>query len=364
MSRGGTSIPDDEWERFLRESEAGSPGAPEEPSARARMVTRRLQEEPGRPEAWRTYVPARRRGKGWYVFGLAVAVVLLIAVFAAPGRIPGLSDGDGTADATPLAAESERPDGPPAAGGSDQEPTPAEPFRGSPAERWSDGAAGIHLPQARATGWMSEAEVARALERTRDFLVASSLDSAVLSGEKPEKAIALINPHQADVRAYLEKAFTAPDRENDPLLLFSRFRSAEVRPVGDVVRTRGRISFREGEKGAVRVSADVTYVYPVRRASGNDDEVARVIVRRETVVNWDDPEKIVTEPGTFSIVSYKLDTTNGGCDVHDGYLHPAFRADRSGAASDDGRSVDPYDRSGPIEDRQREDGRCDTATRS
>ncbi|MFG2629047.1 hypothetical protein [Streptomyces sp. NPDC048473] len=38
MSKGGASIPDEEWERFLRDAEAGTPGAPEEPSARARMV--------------------------------------------------------------------------------------------------------------------------------------------------------------------------------------------------------------------------------------------------------------------------------------------------------------------------------------
>ncbi|MFH9610284.1 hypothetical protein [Streptomyces sp. NPDC017448] len=366
MSRGGTSIPDEEWERFLKESEAGSPGAPEEPSARARMVSRRLQEEPGGGEGWRTYAPApRRRGRGWYAFGLAAVVAALIAVAVAPGRVLGLFGG-GAGDAAPLAAESRRPDGPPDSGASDRQPTPDDPFRGSPAARWSDGAAGIHLPEARATGWMDRAEVARALDRTRDFLVASSLDPAVLRGEKPEKALALVNPHQSDVRAYLEKAFSAPDRENDPLLLFSRFRPADVRPVGDVVRTRGRIAFREGEKGAVEVSADVTYVYPVRRASGNSDEVARTIVRRETVVSWDDPKKIITEPGTFSVVSYKLDTTNAGCGVHDGYLHPAFLSDRTGADTDDGRAVDPYDRSRPIEERKRKPGdrRCDTATRS
>ncbi|MFJ3825651.1 hypothetical protein [Streptomyces nodosus] len=36
--------------RFLREAEAGAGGAPEEPSARARMVARRLREESGPPE--------------------------------------------------------------------------------------------------------------------------------------------------------------------------------------------------------------------------------------------------------------------------------------------------------------------------
>lgn len=85
--KGGESIPDDEWERFLREAEAGTKDAPEEPSARARMVARRLQEESGRPEPWRSHQPARRQGgKGWYVIGLLVAVALLVVALD-PGRV-------------------------------------------------------------------------------------------------------------------------------------------------------------------------------------------------------------------------------------------------------------------------------------
>ncbi|NEE47009.1 hypothetical protein G3M55_20640, partial [Streptomyces sp. SID8455] len=98
MSQGGTSIPDEEWERFLREAEAGSAGAPQEPSARARMVTRRLREQPGPPEGWRTYRPARRRrGKGWYVLGLAAAVALLVVALV-PGLLVGWFGGGDGAD--------------------------------------------------------------------------------------------------------------------------------------------------------------------------------------------------------------------------------------------------------------------------
>ncbi|MFI7289568.1 hypothetical protein ACIBRY_23400 [Streptomyces anulatus] len=366
MSKGGASIPDEEWERFLREAEAGGPGAPEEPSARARMVAQRFQEESGPPEGWRTYTPARRRrGKDWAALGLAAAVAVVVVAVGPWGISSWFDGGDGTS-AIPLAAESERATGAPAQEAADRPPTPDEPFRGSPAARWSDGTAGIHLPGARATGWMSRAEVAEALAKTRDFLAASSLDPAVLRGERPDKAIALINPHQSDVRGFLGRALRAPDRENDPLLLFSRFRSSDVRPAGDVVKTRGRVTFREGERGAVEVSTDITYVYPVVRAAGGGDEVARTIVRREVVMSWDDPAKIVIEPGTFSLVSYKVDTTNGGCDTHTGYLTPAFLAERTAADAGDGAEVDPYDRSTSMEERMREgdDEGCGTATRS
>lgn len=363
VGKSGASIPDEEWERFLREAEAGSQGAPEEPSARARMVTRRLREETGPPEGWRTHQPARRRrGKGWYAVGLLVAAGLLVVALD-PGRVAGWL---GSGESSPLAAESERPDQPPATGAAVQLPTVEQPFRGSPAARWGDGTAGIGLPAARATGWMSKEQVVRALGRTRDFLAASSLDPGVLRGERPEKAIALINPHQQDVQDYLATAFRAPSRENDPLLLFSRFANTKVRPVGDVVKTRGRITYREGKRGAVEVTADVTYVYPVVRTVAGSDEVARTIVRRETVMSWDDPAKVVVKPGTFSLVSYKADTTNGGCDTFTGYLTPEFSAERAAAGPGDGPDVDPYDRSTSVDAGTGEagDAGCRTATRS
>ncbi|MET7697454.1 hypothetical protein [Streptomyces sp. NPDC005485] len=365
MGKGGASIPDEEWERFQREAEAGIQGAPEEPSARARMVARRLREEPGHPEPGRNHQLApRRRGKGWYVVGLLAAAVLLVVALD-PGRVTGWFGGsDG--ESAPLAAESQRPDQPPATEAAAQQPTVQQPFRGSPAARWSGGTEGISLPAARATGWMSRKQVEQALDRSLDFLAASSLNPAVLRGERPKTAIALINPHQQDVQGYLKNAFRAPSREDDPLLLFSRFEKAKVRPVGDVVRTRGRITYREGKRGAVEVTTDVTYVYPVVRAAAGSDEVARTIVRREVVMSWDNPAKVITEPGTFSLVSYKSDTTNGGCDSFTGYFVPEFSAERATTESGDGREVDPYDRSTSMDARLRDAGEagCGTATRS
>lgn len=364
VGKGGASIPDEEWERFLREAEAGTQGALEEPSARARMVTRRLQEETGPPEGWRTHQLApRRRGKGWYAVGLLVTVGLLIVALD-PGRVTGWFGG-GSGESPPLAAESERPDHPPATQAAIQLPTLEEPFRGSPAVRWDNGTSGISLPAARATGWMSKKQVAQALDRTRDFLAASSLDRGVLRGERPTKAIALINPHQQDVQDYLATAFSAPSRENDPLLLFSRLATTKVRLVGNVVKTRGRITYREGKRGAVEVTTDVTYVYPVVRAAAGSDEVARTLVRREVVMSWDNPAKVVIEPGTFSLVSYKVDTTNGGCDTFTGYLTPEFIAERAAKHSGHGPEVDPYDRSTSMDALMQESGdKCRTATRS
>ncbi|MFF7409346.1 hypothetical protein [Streptomyces lydicus] len=363
---------DEEWERFLRESVAGTAGAPVEPSARAREVERRLRERPGESTGWRTYAPARprpRRRTGWYVTGLVAAVVLLV-VGLFPEQVVGWFGGsDGGRDGAPLAAESE---GPREAPGAEPalRPTLAEPFRGSPAVHWADGAAGITVPPAEATGWMDAAQVERALRQSRDFLVAAGLDSRVLRGERPTKAIALLNPHQRDVQEYLRTALssTAPSPETNPLLLFSRFRTQQARLVGEVIKTRGRLAYRQGKRGAVEVTADVTFVYPVTPAGdgGRDAEVVRTIVRRKVVMSWDDPAKVSTEPGTMSLVSYALDMTNGGCAAPTGYFVPPFGTAGEQPA-DKAHRVDPYDRSKPIDTSNGTTvtrSGCATATRS
>lgn len=358
------AIPDEEWDRFLDDVRAESHDAPKEPSARARMVTRRLRENPGEPDGWRTYEPPRRRGKGRYLVGLIVSAALLAGVVTVgPDRVAGWFS-DRTDEQLP--AETRQPSRPPAEAVA-QVPTVADPFRGSPAQRWADGADGIHVPPARATGWMTQEQVATALQQSRRFLTASSTDPAVLQGDYPAEAIALLNPLQQDIQAYLTAAFTAPSKKNNPLVMFSRFDPRQVRLAGNVVKARGRMTLREGERGAVEISTDVTYVYPLVRTTAGNDEVARTVVRREVVMNWNDPTRVRTKPGTLSIVSYKVDATNGGCDgFNGGYFVPTFDTERDAANPGDGPTVDPYDRSKTMDERIRESGdaHCGTATRS
>ncbi|MFJ7270300.1 hypothetical protein ACIQV3_27295 [Streptomyces sp. NPDC099050] len=358
----GSSRSDEEWETFLRESVAGTADAPKEPSARARIVARRLRSEPAAgPEGWRSYTPARpKRRTGRYVAGLLLSVVLLVVALA-PGRVVDLFDGEASGSA-PLAGETARPTGVPPASAAER-PTRDEPFRGSPAEGWASGEAGITVPGAAAVGRMTAAEVERALTRSRDFLVASNLDPGVLRGERPERAIALINPHQKDVQDVLATAFRSPSEKSDPLLLFSRFRPSHAQLVGDVVKTRGRLAYQEGEHGGLQVTADVTFVYPVTRAGeGGDGDIVRTIVRRELVLSWDNPDKVITAPGTFSVISYKYNMTNGGCGAPTGYLTPPFGTD--GRATGPGPEVDPYDRSGPVATGGSSVDECGRATRS
>ncbi|MGX1762413.1 hypothetical protein ACWIG5_36900, partial [Streptomyces lydicus] len=113
---------------------------------------------------------------------------------------------------------------------------------------------------------------------------------------------------------------------------------------------------------------DDTFVYPVKKSvnGGPDAEIVRTIARRKMVMSWDDPAKVITEPGTMSLVSYALDMTNGGCSAPPGYFVPPFGTAKEQPA-DETHHVDPYDRSKPIDmgnGTTATGSDCATATRS
>ncbi|MEU9171851.1 hypothetical protein AB0D34_29345 [Streptomyces sp. NPDC048420] len=359
-------IPDDVWEQFARDTERDIRGsAPKEPSARAREVTERLRRQEARgelPDGWRTG-PAWQQKKSrrglWGVLGVAVAVVVAV-VAVKPSLVPGDLFGGGTSDeaaSSPLPAETAAPTAAPSAEASEI-PTLDDPFAGSPAKRWADGAAGIVIPKAKAVGGQSAAKVGQALELTKKLLIESNLKPATLRGEQPTAALALLDPKQDDVLDRLKTGLRKPDRDHDPLFMFSRFDPEEVRLVGDVVKTRGRITFKAGEHASVAVHADYTFVYPVVRTDGTT-EVTRTIVRRVLEVELPDPAKYQVTPGRLTVLRYDESAGNTSCDVHDGFLHPEFPSSEPTDGPSTGPTRDPYDRSediGRIED-------CGTVTR-
>ncbi|GGS80278.1 hypothetical protein GCM10010270_60430 [Streptomyces violaceus] len=366
-----SEIPDDVWEQFTRDTERDIRGsAPKEPSARARMVTERLrrQEERGElPPGWRTGPTswqerngrAGRRRKLWAVLGVPVAVAVAVVALK-PSLLPG--DPFGTdeprAAASPLPVETAAPTAPPAA--SDPEtPTLDEPFAGSPALRWADGEAGIVLPEAKAVGPVSKDRVEQALKLTKKLLVAANLDPETVRGERPEAALSVLDPKQPKLLDDLNTALRSPSAEHDPVTMFSRFDPVEIRPAGDVIKTRGRMTFERGSHAGVAVRADYTFVYPVMRADGST-EVTRTIVRRVLDVELADPARYRVTPGRLTVRTYDEEIGNSTCDVHDGYLHPEFPSSGDKSTDPTGPTTDPYDRSRSLDDGHA----CGTVTRT
>ncbi len=364
-----SEIPDDVWEQFTRDTERDiRTSAPKEPSARARMVTERLREQDARgevPPGWRTGPApelngrAARRRKLWAVLGVPVAVAVALVALK-PSLLPGNPFGIGepqAAEASPLPAETAAPTAPP--GASDAEtPTLDEPFAGSPALRWADGEAGIVPPEAEAVGAVSKDRVEQALKLTKKLLVAANLDPGTVRGERPEGALSVLDPEQPKILDRFDTALRSPSRDKDPVTLFSRFDPDEIRLVGDVIKTRGRMMFEKGSHGGVAVHADYTFVYPVSRADGST-EVTRTIVRRVLDVELADPARYRTTPGRLVVLKYDEEIGNSSCDVHDGYLHPKFPSSRDQGPDPAGPTTDPYDRSRSVDESQA----CGTVTR-
>lgn len=347
----GSSLSDDALRAFLEDSERGAASAPKEPSARARMVTERLRRQ-GEPEGWRTGPAwkdmdgrAGRRRKLWPALGVALALGA-VAVSLKPSLLPGDPLGSGepqAAAASPLPPETAAPTGAPAPV-DEQIPTLDRPFAGSPALRWADGEAGVVLPAAKAVGSASKERVAQALELTRKLLVGANLDPRTLRGESPTDALSVLDPKQPDLLGHLNASLRTPDKVHDPVLLFSRFDPDEVRLVGDVVKTRGHMTFSKGEFAGVAVHADYTFVYPVSRADGST-EVTRTVVRRVLDVELSDPAHYDVTPGRLLLRTYDQELANSACEVYDGFLHPQFDTAEPTGAEPTGPATDPYDRS-------------------
>ncbi|WP_405979185.1 hypothetical protein [Streptomyces sp. NBC_00158] len=390
---GGSGISDEEWERFGeqiaregREGREAAADAPKEPSARARMVTERLRREeeersraagrdgpsgrrrtvPSEPPGWRTG-PAwqemegrgrRRRGikATAAIVGIAALALIVVRPELLIDRLTGKTEArEAAAGAPPLPAESVRPTAAPEAAYPDS-PTLKEPFRGSPAAQWADGAAGIEVPEAAAVGWMSKEQVADALSKAKRFLVAADLDPANLKGGRPEGALALLDPRQPEVPERVERSLAQPDGADSPVLLFTRFDPAEAQPVGDVVKVRGSMRVAAGEPGEVLLVTDYTFVHPMTRA---DRSVQRTIVRRQITFSVLDPSRWQATQGRLQLHTYKSEWSNVQCEATRGFLHPDFPKDTSGGTRPSGTPRDPYDRSGDIQG----DG-CGTVTRS
>ncbi|MEU9418685.1 hypothetical protein [Streptomyces sp. NPDC048272] len=390
----GSGVSDEAWERFAREAGGGGGVAPNEPSARARMVTERLRREDeeraaaergwrGRraraarraaePQGWRTG-PAwqgrdgartgnRRLKAGAGIVFIAALALVVVRPELLIDRLTGEDSERATAQAAqPLPAESVRPTAAPSA--DPDRPTLRDPFRGSPALQWAEGANAIEVPEAKAVGGLSKERVAQALALTKQLLVASNIDPATLRGERPEAALKLLEPLQEEGgRSVFAGALDKPSKDADPTWLFSRFDPAEVRPVGEVVKVRGRMSFEAGATdGEVRVRADYTFVYPLVKAAPGSDQVERTIVRRQMSLYVNDPARFVVTPGTLQYGEHREEFGNDSCGIFDGYMHPQFDHDAVRGDQPSAKPMDPYDRSKDLDDRT--SAECRTLSRS
>jgi hypothetical protein len=337
-----------------------------EGSARARLLASRWKQQPPQDTAWRApVVPLRRSRSRWQLpLGIAVAAGLVLVSMNA-GRIhSALYGADRAATATPLAPETARPSSAAPTPDDPDTPTLAHPFAGSPAAQWASGSAGIYVPPAHGVGVYSSSDVASYLRKARQFLVLTNLDPAVLRGGNPQAALDLIDPLQKQLLAEVKRNLAHPSAKGSATDLVTRFNPDQAQLIGTTVKVRGELAFKGDGDGGLDITADVTFVYPLRpgphpvpsaapstpvRQASDSTDVTRSIVRRIYTLNVPNPHKWQHTPGTFFIQAWNPDIGNTACGVDNGFVNPEFPEEapldpRTGE-SPTGPAVDPYDRS-------------------
>jgi hypothetical protein len=223
--------------------------------------------------------------------------------------------------------------------------TLADPFLGSPAEGWADGAAGITIPAATAHGPYTAAQVRSAYETTRKLLIAGNLNWPTLRGGPPTAFADLLTAQQRTTfLAGLHTTALAQDgTEQNTRTWVSSFAPGSTQFVTTVIKVHGTMSASattESGTKVLRITFDYLFVFAVE-PPGHPSEWMRIVQQQYGEVDfaqWDDPSGPL-EPW---IISNGSGTAGVQCGIRDGYIHPAYAQGPSSGPPASGAPQDPY----------------------
>jgi hypothetical protein len=341
---GDAANHDDEIDRKLREltAEISAGSRIHEPSAaeRARAAAKR-EKRPPRP-------PRRRRG------GLLTVGVIIIALLGGGGAVTWSHF-----HSSPSALDDTRPvrNGPvPSSSASavSSSPSvaagpPADPFSGTPADHWADGAAGIVMPSARSHGEFTAAQVQAAYQDTRKILIAGNLDWPTLRGGAPTAFADLLTSQQ---RAFFTDGLDKIGLDKQGFPLSTRDWVMSFAPhttsfITTAVKVHGSMNAGEtvfSGRTALRVQVDYLFVYAIE-PPGDPDDWMRIVAQDYGDVyfaQWDDPGGAL-EPW----VSFGISPAGGQCGMSDGYVHPAYPNGARSKVPVSGPTLNPYSAAPP-----------------
>jgi hypothetical protein len=150
----------------------------------------------------------------------------------------------------------------------------------SPAAQFRIGAEGIPLPAARRTAHFSDSQVTNALSIAKDYIVRSSLDPEVLTGDQVRGVRVLLDPDQLD---QFNQSFAHPtaDGRHAPTGWLVRFDPAQAELADRKIRVQGTLAVAETDSSTLEVTADHTFVYAVRAVGAGGEAGAADATRAE-----------------------------------------------------------------------------------
>lgn len=327
--------PEDEIDRQLRALTSNLMGE-------ARYKEPTAAERAERAARYRKQVKREQRGQRWRARRPRLTVwAIVVVILAVAGGIIGLrfshspaGSATGASATSASAAGSQPGEGPP----------PADPFVGSEAGTWADGAAGITVPTAKAVGTFTAAQVAAAYAATRKLLIAANLDQPTLAGGAPTAFADLLTKQQRTT--FLAGLNTkGTNKSGYPLSTrkwVASFAPGSAQFIGNVIKAHGTMSAQtEHEAGATVLAINVNYLFAYAvEPPGNPDDWMRVIDHQYgsfAFAHWDEPNGQL-EAFDQTIIG------NAGiqCGTTDGYIHPDYPSQRTSGATESGPAVNPF----------------------
>ncbi len=217
-------------------------------------------------------------------------------------------------------------------------PDPEYLYAHSPAAQYRIGAEGIALPASRRTAHFSDSQVVAALLTAKDYLVRSSLDPDVLTGEQVRPVRLLLDTDQLD---QFDQSFAQPaaDGRHAPTGWLVRFDTSAARLADQKIRVQGTLQATEADSATLEVTADHTFVYALRPVGAPAKaQTSLFTVRRELQFRFDrDDLRLHT---TQLVVSYVQAGPLSCAEDSTAHLHPllAGQTARTGGPA----GTDPY----------------------
>lgn len=183
----------------------------------------------------------------------------------------------------------------------------ASPFRGTPADAYSEGKAGITLPQVQPQGPWSAEQIRQALERTKDTLIAARLDESVQSRGQTQP---YLNEFAESSRPFIANQLKGPRALTYVTHLAPGY------TLRAPVRVSGTMKVSMGSANQLVISASYVWVYPLR--APNAERVFERVGSQLTVLRTVEHYEFYPEKGYAK--------QNRGLRPGDGEQH-AFNAD-------------------------------------
>ncbi|MGY1451725.1 SCO2583 family membrane protein [Streptomyces sp. SS8] len=340
--RGFSGGGDDEYRSTVFDESFVRAARLQEFSARERLADR---EHPVRP-----LPPRPLRGRPWRGLVLAVLIVFAFGAVVYAGIRTQQQQQSVSRPGPRVISSTVVPLSP---GGESRVPggRPARLLERSPAAEFYTGAAGVTLPPVRSTAHFADSQVLAALAVAKEYVVESSLNPEVLSGETARPVRILIDPDQ---HAQFDRSIKRPaaDGHHAATGWLVRFAPGHTEFAGEGVRVRGTMEVRESEADALEIVTDHVFVYTVRpagasgeRAAGDrpDGEAASLFtVRRELRLRFD-REDLRDQHLTVERSEVRAGPMSCAAPAHDA-LRPLTAGQSAGA--DHPAGTDPYVRDG------------------